>query len=442
MRLSRRVSGSIRRIALGVSRNPLLHFVASPALAPFVADKHKRIFVRSANRTGRSRHAAKKLADAMLETPGLRCRAVAVNYKQATKVIGRYLYDFLPASAVEDDCHYTETRGWSHGLLRLKNGSTCQMMSSDQQPIAHAGDSLDIVWLDEVPPAEILDENIARVMDVEGVIWLTATPIGRPVGWLKELIEAEGSIWKQYVVEFSHENCPWYSAQQCANWIAEASASVWTYQQRILGAWEGTTVDRVFTGFDEASVLDSLPDMEFTVGLGLDHGELSGHEGCVLLAWNDTMVVAVDEYVSEGRTSVEEDSKGILDMLKRHDLGLEHIHEVIGDVNSAGKGATRKGAGFTVNELFEQELYKLTGLRVNITTPSKGPGSVDAGEWVINHALMQRRLYTTEQTPQLNHCLRHYNGKKDKHLIDALRYIGRDVLEPDKQESFGYLYRR
>jgi phage terminase large subunit-like protein len=37
------------------------------------------------------------------------------------------------------------------------------------------------VWLDEIPPSDILQENIFRVMARQGWLWLTATPIGRPV---------------------------------------------------------------------------------------------------------------------------------------------------------------------------------------------------------------------------------------------------------------------
>lgn len=431
----------IRWLALRVSRNPLLHFVPSPALAAFMDDDGDRLFVRAANRVGKSRHTAKKLVQSMLDRPGIRTRAIAVNFKQAVKVVSRYLADFIPEGMLEDDCRYSVTRGWTHGLIRLRNGSTCQIMSSDQKPIAHAGDSLHIVWIDEVPPPEILDENIARVMDYGGAIWLTATPIGRPVEWLRKLIEADDSVWTEYLVEFSHDNCPWYTAEQCAAWIAEASASFWTYQQRIIGAWEGLAVDRLFTGFDEGSILSEIPDQPYECALAFDHGELSGHEVALLLLWDDEVVIAAGEYVSEGRTSVTTDAQGVLTLLASKGLDLRHVSEVVGDVNSAGKGVARKGAGHTVNELFEEAFFELTGMRVRITTPSKGPGSVDAGHWVINHALMQRRLFTTEATPQLNYCLRHSDGKKNRHLVDALRYGGVPHLDHGADQGFGYLYR-
>lgn len=441
--LSSDLSMATRAVAQGVAANPLLWFEPSPALAPVMDDDSRRIFVRAANRAGKSKHLAKKLAQAMVERPGLRCRAIAVNYKQATKVVSKYLYEFLPKEAVADDCHFTETRGWTHGLIRLKNGSSCQIMSSDQQPIAHAGDSLDIVWIDEVPPPAILDENIARVMDVQGAVWLSATPIGRPVQWLKDLVEDPYSPWVEYVVEFSHENCPWYSKEQCEAWIEEAKAAPWSYNQRILGDWEGISLDRIFTGFDEGSILPKAPDEHFHAGIGLDHGELSGHEAAVLFIWNDAIAVALDEYVSEGRSSVEEDARGVLAMLARHGLDLTHISRIVGDVNSAGKAAQRKGAGHTVNELFVDAFETLTGYTVTITTPSKGPGSVDAGNWIINHAFMQRRLYTTDNTPHLNHELRHYNGKGGGHITDALRYIGAPIVDiGNTGDSPGYLYRK
>lgn len=71
----------------------------------------------------------------------------------------------------EDSYHKAEY------LLTLSNGSTCQMMTYEQDTVKFAGDSLHYVWCDEEPPNDIYKENRLRVMDTGGSIWLTMTPV-------------------------------------------------------------------------------------------------------------------------------------------------------------------------------------------------------------------------------------------------------------------------
>jgi hypothetical protein len=399
------------------AKKPLALFIPSKAFSSFFEDDSKRILIRAANRTGKSRHAAARLATLVLENRGFRARAIAVDYQQAIKVIGRYLADFIPKDALMNGCRYDEANGWTHNLIRLKTGSQIQIMTSDQKALSHAGDSLDLVWIDEVPKPEILDENIARVMDRNGVVWLTATMIGRPVDWLKDLVESDGTKWVQHVIKFSHDNCPWYSKSQAEEWIDEAKGAPWSFEQRINASWEGVSLDRIYTGFDTWCFTSSIPIGRFMIGVGIDHGERAGHQVAILVIWDRAKKIAfvLDEAVSKVSQGIKEDANDIREMLARNRLNPSEVDMWRGDTNSMGKGRI----GLSVNQALGEELG------IEIAPADKTAGSVEAGEWLVNQAFKAKKLsLLSDKCPNLEQALRYYNGsEKLKHCSDALRYI-------------------
>jgi hypothetical protein len=425
----------LARIGATLTHRRLQLFQASPALAGFMDSEDKRILVRAANRVGKTKHAAAKLATAMLATGHKRYRAVAVNYTQSIAVVGQYLKDFLPAAALAPGSRFTLENGWSHQLIVLNNGTTCEIRSQDQAPIAHAGSDLDGVWLDEIPPSDILQENIFRVMARQGWLWLTATPIGRPVEYLRTVAEAEDSAWTQYVAPLSHANCPWYGVEQVDEWLTEARAFPDSYEQRINGAWEGTTQSRTFTGFDSSCLIgeDDPQPKGCKIGVGLDHGEHAGSQVAVLVAWNASGIWVLDEAVSKTATTPAQDAVAIREMLLANGLDVHMVDVWIGDVNSVGK----LGAGYKVNEILGLALAREAGHArqgFKINTPQKGAGSVDIGEKLLNAGFLRRQVRVHPQCVHVIKGLKHSKGLKTdeplKHALDALRYI---VLEPLQQ---------
>jgi phage terminase large subunit-like protein len=413
--------------------NPTVGFYPSPALGAFMEDTSLRILVRAANRVGKTRHAAVKLSKLMLKYPNKRYRVVGVTYQQAIAVISKMLAEFLPPHVRAAGCNYKETTGWSHNLIRLTNGTVCQIKSNDQDAIAHAGDDLDGVWFDEPPVRDVWLEGVKRVMSKRGWVWVTLTPIGRPCGWLRSTVNAAGSGWVEYVAEFSHKNCPWYTVEQVNRWLSEASASPWAYRQTIFGDWEGEVVDRVFSGFTAECLVgeDELPMGEkFRVGIGIDHGEGVGKQIAVTILWTESSITVIDEVVNTESTVPEKDARAILKSLAYWDWNITNVQQITGDINSAGK----MGAGLRVNDVLAAELAKQSKIRpgsVTVSAPAKGRGSVEHGEKLLNEAFLRGTLRVYEERcPVLAHALRNYSGEEDlKHAIDALRYICQPILE-------------
>ncbi len=422
---------TLRRCANTAAHNQLALFTPSPALAVFMASTDLRINLRAANRVGKTRHAAAKLATLMLATPGGKYRAVGVTYKQTTRVLSKYLHDFLPPSALSPGCSYSSQNGWTHQLIRLTNGTECQLQTSEQRHQAHAGDDLDGVWIDEIPPPAILTESAARVMSKRGWLWLTHTPVGRPIEYVKTIVEAPDTSWISFLVALSNLNCPWYTRDQVTDWIDEASADPGTYRQRIYGDWEGDTVDRRFTGWHPditAFSGDPIGKQSYQIGIGIDHGEGVSKQVALFVLWTADCIYVVDEIINTKPTIPDQDAKAIIDRLTVWGFTLAEVRRIVGDTNSAGKASS----GRKVNELLSGALHKHAGYARMVTeveSPSKGKSSVEYGEVLINHALLKGTLRVHKRCVGLIRSLRHYAGQEDlKHPIDALRYLVTDLL--------------
>lgn len=408
----------------------------------FVQGTDRRSIVRAANRSGKTLGAAYKLSKYMLENPGCRCRVVGPNYKQVVDVASRYLYDFL-GPWLSPESHYSITRGFSNQVFILKNGSLCQLRTNEQDVNTFAGDSLDVCWFDEVPEQNIFVENLARVMDRQGAVWITCTPVGREVTWLKETVETD--IWQQYVIPFSLDACPWYTEVQVEGWIKECRLDPMTYEQRINAAWEGATVNRRLIGLTKDNFFEALPLYDYRVLIGIDHGELAGNQvACLVLhATTKDQLYLLDEYVSQRGTTPQEDAYNIAAMLKKNDLSLYDVDKVVGDINTGGK----QSPGTSVNRLITEGFAKVLNIPVyqlpdglRVRKPDKRKGSVDFGERMINVGLMDNKLHISEQCTKYKKALQHYNGQAHiKHYIDALRYIVSPIFETQHNDYISRL---
>lgn len=331
-------------------------------------------------------------------------------------------------------------------MIELTNGTTCELRTFEQKPDQHAGGDMDGVWCDEPPPPLIWAECLRRVFSRNGFLWLTFTPLGREVTWLRKIVEAERSEWREYVVEMSHANCPWYTQAQVDAWIEEVRTTMPdAFEQTIRGAWEGITSDRTFTGYDSA--VHFGPDTKIPPGakwgVGVDHGEGAGKQVAILVAWlgqgKAAQLWIVDEAVSKGITGPEQDARSIRDMLVRNRLDVADVARWKGDINTAGKGE----AGRSVNELLAEQLVRQAGLRRlarEFEGAEKGADSVEKGERLLNAAFLQKRAWVNAaKCPVLCRSLAHYGGgekKADeemKHPLDGLRYIAVPALDPGEE---------
>ena len=418
----------------------------SPGQEQFHRDPASRRLLRAATQIGKTRAGSVEMWWAMLDrhpyrAPSRRPTAgwiVLPDLNDWPKVCKK-IREVEPPDARDPACHYDTAKGYTYrgarGLM-ARNGSLALPKSGTQQQTALAGDTLDWLWFDEPPRESHWGESLSRLAVNGGSAWLTFTPIGKPLAWLKtylhgnpETSEAGHPEWSETLITLTHANVPHRTEENIAAQIAEYSA--WEYAQRVEGAWAGVTKDRWLSGFSEACVVDPdpMPSME-RIGIGIDHGEGSGKEVAILVGYDGFRLWALDEYSAAANSTPAMDADAILKMLTRWGLSPFQVSICRGDTNSMGKG----GSGLSVNAALEIEFSRLTQVAAppfRIEIAQKGKGSVDAGLRAMNAAFVSGRCAVLPGCTRLIHSARHWRGKGDsglKDCLDAFRYVAMDFL--------------
>lgn len=437
MTLSAADSRRVRRGLRALEVAPDILFSPSPKQRQFLESQHKRVLLRAANQVGKTTIGAKKVVDYMRANPGSTVLVLAADHTAKIEVVGVALAEFATPADLDVTSDFNTARGWRNDQMLFENGSRAIFRSAQSQTTSIAGLSVDAAWVDEPPTQKTWGEVTTRVAVAHnpdgpgGELWLTFTPVGREVGWLRKLVEGDPTTnpptppsedWEQIVIQLTARDCP-HRSQKSID-AQTAAYGPWEYAARVLGAWEGETEDRAFDGFTEECVVDTVPTAAYSVGLGMDHGQLAGAETAVLVLWSSSAkrIYVVDEYASQTATDIEQDSAAIREMLSRHRLQPESVDLAFGDVNAAGK--TRPGV--KVNQLFEEAL---PGLRIR--RPRKDRGSLDYGVRVMNVALKRGHLRVHSRCAGLERSLRHWKRGDEglKHMLDALRYVVVPILE-------------
>lgn len=439
---------SARRVALLAAIHRNFPPDTSAKQVKFHADKSRWRSLRGANQAGKTKAGARECAYRMLgvhpdyyvRTPPVHGRVVTYSFKQS-RIVQRALFDMIPLEEINPAClpecetpeqlpEMIRVFGFKRGHLILVNGSTCEVYTAGQGTLAHSGDTLDFVWCDEPPKEQHYSELVARLLARDGCMWLTYTPIGRPVEYLKERVR-QGKI-SDHVIRLTVEDCPFYSQRQIDE-ISDAYLPA-EYEQRVNGAWDGVTTGRVFGAFDvQRHVFKVAPDFDYTLVLGGDHGEKSGKEVWFLVGVVETSdgfeLYVLAEYVSPGNTKPEADALGVAELLTRHGWDLWEVKYARADVNSAGK----LGDGHSINALIERafaEIVKSKRSPFRVMIPDKGKGSIVAGCRKINHGFAEDRIHVHASCTALLKTLRHWTGLNDdlKDAADGFRYIAVDYL--------------
>jgi hypothetical protein len=418
-----------------------------------------RILVRAANGIGKTTHLAWFAAKRMLDTPGLRVRAVGPTHDHVHKVLGGMVADFVDGSLAPGN-YYVQGRGWNGGRARetiLTNGSRIEWKAQKDDPESHSGSNRDLIVWDEPAKQAHYTENAARIRESSGQLIMAATMVNMSPArrnWLRGLVQGEdidpetlwtedqsfgrsvqSTGWVQYVAEYSLENAPWYTAADRADWLGMMSASPWQYDQRVRAGWEGGMADdRLLRGFSDANVSRSDPPGKVKIGIAMDHGEIAGHQVAVLFGYSGSRIWVLDEYVSEIATGPEEDARSVIIMLRKHGISVETgVDLAVGDVNTVGKSA----AGWKVNEAIEDAIRLQCGRMTpafKIKPVYKGPGAKEWGLRCINYASRRGDLSVHPRCHKILESLRHWKGTtngedgKLSHAADALRYALITVL--------------
>jgi terminase large subunit-like protein len=93
------------------------------------------------------------------------------------------LYEALPA-AVRQKCHVMRGQGSVPDLMDLPNGSRIMFGTDEQDPMTFEGFILDWCWVDEPISQSVYNALWARLIDYQGPVWFTLTPLEVKCAWL------------------------------------------------------------------------------------------------------------------------------------------------------------------------------------------------------------------------------------------------------------------
>lgn len=164
-------------------------------------------------------------------------------------------------------------------ILYFANGSEIQFMSYEQELEKFAGTSRHLIHFDEEPPKHIYHENAARLVDTNGRIIMTMTPV-EGITWVHDDIyePTNTALDKQLLVHGTNEIGPVYRSEQEETTVVEVGMNENPYlmqasQKRFLGKLDederqarskGTFVSvggKVFKDFDRRShVIPLIPN--------------------------------------------------------------------------------------------------------------------------------------------------------------------------------------
>jgi hypothetical protein len=374
------------------------------------------------------------------------------------------LREVEPGHQLHADCRYIKGKGYyTNGkrLIRLHSGITIEFRGGRGEVVSVASITVGWLWIDEPPGAQHFGEALARVAVFNGPAWMTFTPIGRPVEWLRHHVEGDRETgappkeeWEQHSYQLAVEPCTTVDGlpiRDEASIAAQVAACpVGQEGQRLRGEWEGVTQGRALPGFDPSAHVRPLSELVQLLNghtpewrLGFDHGE--GHQKKIALvtARIGRTFLVLGEYRGPGNTTEHDDAAAVLEVLAQlreagADVSAELIGlrgRAIGDSNSAGLGGSgRAAAGAKFNDFLERAFALALHLELppfRIEVPYKGPGSVQTGEALLNTAFKQGQLLIAQDCTALIKSLSHYTLKRESNLkdaIDCLRYSTADVL--------------
>jgi phage terminase large subunit-like protein len=310
--------------------------------------------------------------------------------------------------------------------IKVKNAlggtSVIGFKSCDQGREKFQGASLDFVWFDEEPPRDIYEECLMRVMDREGDIFGTMTPLkGRTFLYDEIYLNAKGNqeIWYEFM---TWEDNPYLAKKEIK--YLENALSASALDGRKYGRFsEGAGL--VYSEFDEGvHVIKpfAIPH-EWQEVISIDPGlnnPLSAHWYCV--DWDGNIYV-VAEHFAAGK-DIEFHANAIKEISRKLGWHTDSRGRIDALIDSAANQKTLAGVK-SVTELFCEK-----GIMVNPNVDKDVFAGIARVKEYLSQGNGQPNLYIFENCTNMIAEFKSYfwaNGdspvKKDDHCMDELRYF-------------------
>ena len=462
---SRTLLRALRSLAADREANPLEHVDLLPHQDAYLraAADHRKRLLRLGNQLGKTFVGClEDLFYALGRHPydpvhALERQWVVGSTRQQSLSAQHATWSLVPKHLVAPGQRYDAAEGFGRNnpYLKLTNGSIIHYVSDRQGTLALAGATIDRVRFDEPVRPETYGEAAARVRQGANRISFTLTPVGRDCTYIQEMVE-RGELFETHArmtpdtMTYVKSGLPKLTrdGQICdAAWIESTIKDCLPYEVpvRIHGEWDMAVDGAFFAGFRAASrslgghLVSTLPDVDFTIYLGMDHGTGIGNQTAVLVGFApDESVWVLGEWSRENLATVQADAKEVLKLLDRLGLQWSQLQQVYGDI-PAGKGLAKRGNGdmeSAVAKELKLRSRKALRPRIRTTASKRGKGSNPrqaaryAYQW-IHRKMAEGAFYVHESCEQLTTALARWDGtpaSKYKHVIDAMHYACSGVI--------------
>ncbi len=397
---------------------------------------------------------------------------------QQSLAIQEKLWHLLPKDMIDGRSRFDPVNGFhaNNPLVMFLNGSILRFKTTKQGGLNLSSASIDVALFDEPPTSpRIFGEILKRVLKAgDGVILMTLTPVNVPTEWLRRLTVADPDtdvppLVADYHARLTPESLIPVGAVHplrlkdgtpCdAAWVEHVIRYTLPHEVPVVchGEWEMRVEGNIFAAFSEEHMIDELPDLDYELRFGTDHGHGGNFEEYAILVGVDyserhPRIYIIDEYVTQGETTTDDDAENILEMLHSNHVTWKSLARAYGDRVYAGRAGKRLGK--KSNRQLMKALARLLALpspkqlRPQIRTVKRGEGhgagSVQQGIEFLHESMVRDAHFRVHRRcERLIKSLLKWDGRDNewKHAIDTLRYSLDDLIfDKRRHRSRGTIY--
>lgn len=391
--------------------------------------------------------------------PPVEILVAGYSYAQMDPLLAK-LWALGPRSELDPKLYYRQgqgIRGYKEPVLRLVRGpgagSVAYLVTYKQGAQRIMGFQGHRISLDEPPPQEVYREALPRLNRHRGELRVSMTPTleSPPLDYIEEELKAG----KLDLLQTSYNR---------ANITVQGGLVPWAWKtdeeiEKDLGKYDAeerpmrehghlrpALMGRALEKVTSAHFTDEpLPDGDWLLAVGIDHGTRPGRQCAVLVALeiNTGALWLLDETPDTGQaTTTEDDAKHILAMLDRCDVKWEEVDFWVGD--RATSDSFWGDAKSNID--LHAELASLLGLTqrelgargLRIQTARKNKGSPRRGVAALNNLAGKDLFRARKRCVRFDAARREWKGEKASHhkdVVDPIRYAHLRLLDASRSSA-------
>ena len=244
-------------------QNPLRYFVPidHPELRQleFLRSKKRNEAIFGGNRSSKTLSGTIKVIKKCIDEPGTDAWA-ATWADMSVPVQQKEYWKWLPKDEkIIKYASFSEQRGFTNRIIQFQNGSAIRFKTYDQGRESFQGANKDIIHLDEEPPQEIVSECKVRLIDRNGVLLRTMTPLNGITYTYDDVVLNENNDSEVVYWFFNSEHNP-YIDQEAQERIINSYASK-EAEVRKTGHFMNLTSGNAYYSFGEENIIDGFKYM-------------------------------------------------------------------------------------------------------------------------------------------------------------------------------------